>query len=224
MNNTPKALSPRGIRMAIIAWVVVTAIILADQAIKIWIKTNFYLTEDYEVFSWFHIHFIQNNGMAFGLELVNKYILTSLRIVLFGFLVWYLRELCRRAWAPMGYFLSVALVAAGAFGNIVDCIFYGQIFNNPYPPAVATFVPWGEGYAPLFQGLVVDMFYFPLFSFTWPEWMPVVGGTVFSFFDPVFNLADAAISVGMVAIILFYFNLMETSLKDEKPAKDSTRA
>lgn len=224
MNNTPKALSPRGIRMAIIAWVVVTAIILADQAIKIWIKTNFYLTEDYEVFSWFHIHFIQNNGMAFGLELVNKYILTSLRIVLFGFLVWYLRELCRRAWAPMGYFLSVALVAAGAFGNIVDCIFYGQIFDNPFPPAVATFVPWGEGYAPLFQGLVVDMFYFPLFSFTWPEWMPVVGGTVFSFFDPVFNLADAAISVGMVAIILFYFNLMELSLKDEKPAKDSTRA
>lgn len=224
MNNTPKDLSPRGIRMAIIAWVVVTAIILADQAIKIWIKTNFYLTEDYEVFSWFHIHFIQNNGMAFGLELVNKYILTSLRIVLFGFLVWYLRELCRRAWAPMGYFLSVALVAAGAFGNIVDCIFYGQIFNNPFPPTVATFVPWGEGYAPLFQGLVVDMFYFPLFSFTWPEWMPVVGGTVFSFFDPVFNLADAAISVGMVAIILFYFNLMELSLKDEKPAKDSTRA
>ncbi len=100
--------------------------------------------------------------------------------------------------------ICFSLICAGAAGNIFDCVFYGEIFNNPYPPAVAQFVPWGQGYAPIFEGMVVDMFYFPLFSFTWPSWVPVLGGSVFSFFDPVFNFADAAISVGMIALIIFY--------------------
>ncbi|MDE7125585.1 MAG: signal peptidase II, partial [Muribaculaceae bacterium] len=93
---------------------------------------------------------------------------------------------------------------AGAAGNIIDCIFYGQIFNDPVPPSIAGFVPFGDGYAPVFFGKVVDMLYFPLFSFTWPQWMPVIGGNVFSFFEPVFNIADAAISVGMIVLIIFY--------------------
>jgi len=204
-----------------IVWAIIISVILADQILKVWIKTHFFLNEDYEITSWFHIHFIQNNGMAFGMDFLNKYLLTGLRLVLFGFLVWYIRQLCKRAWAPLGYMVSIALIAAGAFGNIIDCVFYGEIFTNPFPPATAELVPWGEGYGGMMQGLVVDMLYFPLFSFTWPEWIPGFGGTEFSFFDPVFNIADAAISVGMIAIVIFYFNLMEHSLENEKPRKDT---
>lgn len=205
-----------------IVWAIIISVILADQILKVWIKTHFFLNEDYEITSWFHIHFIQNNGMAFGMDFLNKYLLTGLRLALFGFLVWYIRKLCKLAWAPLGYMVSIALIAAGAFGNIIDCVFYGEIFTNPFPPATAELVPWGDGYGGVMQGLVVDMLYFPLFSFTWPEWIPYFGGTVFSFFDPVFNIADAAISVGMIAIVIFYFNLMEHSLENEKPRKDTT--
>lgn len=203
--------------MSIMAWVVIIGVIVADQIFKIWIKTHFYLNEDLEIFPWFHLHFIQNNGMAFGMELFSKHLLTFFRIGLFGFLVWYIARLCRNAWVPAGYLLSVSLIAAGAFGNIIDCVAYGEIFTNPYPPQVAELVPWGEGYGGVFQGLVVDMLYFPLFAFHWPDWMPLIGGQLFSFFDPVFNIADVAISVGMISIMLFYFKLLEHSLENEKP-------
>ncbi len=163
------------------AWAIIALVIITDQWLKVWIKTHFYINEDLEITSWFHLHFVQNNGMAFGLEFLNKYILTFLRLGLFGFLVWYIRELYRRAWIPLGYMVSIALIAAGAFGNIIDCVCYGEIFTNPYPPMTATLVPWGEGYGGIFQGLVVDMLYFPLFSFTWPDWVPFVGGTLFTF-------------------------------------------
>lgn len=203
------------------AWAIIALVIITDQWLKVWIKTHSYINEDLEITSWFHLHFVQNNGMAFGLEFLNKYILTFLRLGLFGFLVWYIRELYRRAWIPLGYMVSIALIAAGAFGNIIDCVCYGEIFTNPYPPMTATLVPWGEGYGGIFQGLVVDMLYFPLFSFTWPDWVPFVGGTLFTFFDPVFNIADVAISVGMISVVVFYFNLMEHSLENEKPRKDT---
>ena len=203
------------------AWAIIALVIITDQWLKVWIKTHFYINEDLEITSWFHLHFVQNNGMAFGLEFLNKYILTFLRLGLFGFLVWYIRELYRRAWIPLGYMVSIALIAAGAFGNIIDCVCYGEIFTNPYPPMTATLVPWGEGYGGIFQGLVVDMLYFPLFSFTWPDWVPFVGGTLFTFFDPVFNIADVAISVGRISVVVFYFNLMEHSLENEKPRKDT---
>lgn len=206
----------RSKRMALTAWLLIVAIIVADQLSKFYVKTHFYLNEDYEVFSWFHIHFIQNNGMAFGLEFFSKYILTFFRIGLFGFLVWYIAKLCKRATVPMGYLVCIALIAAGAFGNIIDCIAYGEIFTNPYPPHVARMVPWGDGYGGVFQGLVVDMFWFPLFSFEWPSWLPFIGGRTFSFFDPVFNVADVAISVGIIAILVFYFKLLEHSLDDDK--------
>lgn len=211
----------RSRRMAIVAWAIIVAVIVVDQAVKIYIKTNFYLNEDLEVFSWFHIHFIQNNGMAFGMELFSKYALTFFRLGLFGFLIWYIIRLCKLGRVPFGYLASVALIAAGAFGNIIDCVAYGEIFTNPYPPQTAQIVPWGEGYGEIFQGLVVDMLYFPLFSFEWPAWMPFIGGTTFSFFDPIFNVADAAISVGMISILLFYFKLLEHSLENEKPQSNS---
>lgn len=203
-------------RLALIAWAVIAAVIIIDQAVKLWVKTHFYLGEDIEILSWFHLRFIQNNGMAFGIELGSKLFLTLFRMVLVGFLVWYIVRLVRAAKVPAGYMAAVALVTAGAFGNIVDCVFYGEIFNNPYPPQTASFVPWGEGYGGIFHGYVVDMLYFPLFSFRWPQWMPVVGGDMFSFFDPVFNIADAAITVGMAMIILFYSKWIGTVSEHEK--------
>lgn len=203
-------------RLALIAWAVIAAVIIIDQAVKLWVKTHFYLGEDLEILSWFHLRFIQNNGMAFGIELGSKLFLTLFRMVLVGFLVWYIVRLVRAAKVPAGYMAAVALVTAGAFGNIVDCVFYGEIFNNPYPPQTASFVPWGEGYGGIFHGYVVDMLYFPLFSFRWPQWMPVVGGDMFSFFDPVFNIADAAITVGMAMIILFYSKWIGAVSEHEK--------
>lgn len=211
----------RNRKMAFVAWAVIALVIIADQLCKFWVKTSFYIGEDLEIFSWFHLHFVQNNGMAFGLDFINKYLLTTLRIALFGYLAWYITRLCRLGRAPWGYLLCVSLVAAGAVGNIIDCVFYGEIFNNPLPPQVAHTVPWGEGYGTLFQGLVVDMFWFPLFSFDWPQWLPWLGGKTFSFFDPVFNIADAAISVGMIAIVLFYFRYLEHSLDDDKKEDNS---
>ncbi len=208
----------RSRRLALIATAVLACVIIVDQAVKIWIKTHFYLGEDVEVLSWFHLRFIQNNGMAFGIELGSKLFLTFFRIVLVGVLVWYIGRLVRYARVPLGYMVSVALVTAGAFGNIVDCVLYGEIFSNPYPPQVASFVPWGEGYGGIFQGYVVDMLYFPLFAFRWPDWMPLVGGDTFSFFDPVFNIADSAITVGMALIILFYSKYLGAYRSDEKAA------
>lgn len=211
----------RNRKMSVVAWAIIVLVIIADQACKFWVKTSFYLGEDYEILPWFHLHFVQNNGMAFGLDFINKYILTSLRILLFGYLAWYIVRLCRLGRAPWGYLVSVALVAAGAVGNIIDCVFYGEIFTNPMPPQVAQIVPWGKGYGTFFQGFVVDMFWFPLFSFDWPQWMPLLGGKTFSFFDPVFNVADAAISVGMIAVVLFYFRYMEHSLDDDNTKDNS---
>ncbi len=208
----------RSRRLALLAWIIVAAVIVIDQAVKIWVKTSFYLGEDLEILPWFHLRFIQNNGMAFGIELGSKLFLTLFRIVLVGFLVWYITRLTRAAKVPAGYVACVALIAAGAFGNIVDCVCYGEIFTNPYPPLTAHFVPWGEGYGGIFHGYVVDMLYFPLFSFTWPEWMPWLGGREFSFFDPVFNIADSAITVGMLAIILFYSKYINSASVDEKAA------
>lgn len=211
----------KSLKLSLTAWIIIAAVIILDQAMKIWIKTSFYLGEDLEILPWFHLRFIQNNGMAFGIELGSKLFLTLFRIVLVCLLIWYILRLIRKASVPCGYMACLALITAGAFGNIIDCVCYGEIFTNPYPPMTAELVPWGDGYGGIFQGLVVDMLYFPLFSFTWPAWLPVIGGKVFSFFDPVFNIADVAISVGMISIVLFYFNMMEHSLEDEKPRKDT---
>lgn len=209
----------KSLKLSLTAWIIIAAVIILDQAMKIWIKTSFYLGEDLEILPWFHLRFIQNNGMAFGIELGSKLFLTFFRIVLVCLLVWYILRLIRKASVPCGYMACLALITAGAFGNIIDCVCYGEIFTNPYPPTVARLVPWGEGYGGVFHGLVVDMLYFPLFTFTWPSWMPWLGGHEFSFFDPVFNIADAAITVGMIAIVLFYTRYIGDEKKEKKTAE-----
>lgn len=186
-------------RCRIVLFSVVIAIV-ADQAIKIAVKTGMPLGGGFSVLGdWFQIRFVENNGMAFGMELFNKVFLTSFRIVAVCFLVYVLYKLVRNRKYPVGFLFSVAMILAGAIGNIIDCLFYGEIFSSSYGQ-VAHFVPWGEGYGSFFEGRVVDMFYFPLF--TWPEWIPLIGGDIF--FSPVFNFADACISCSVFAIILFY--------------------
>ncbi len=189
---------------------IIAIVLILDQALKIWIKTHFYLGEDIEILSWFHLLFIENNGMAFGMTIGSKLLLTLFRIVAVSFLVWYIVRICRLRTVPTGYLVCLALITAGAAGNIFDCVFYGVIFNNPMPPQTATLFPVAGGYAPWLMGRVVDMLYFPLFSFTWPEWIPWLGGGEFLFFNPVFNLADAAISVGIFILILFYHNYIQS--------------
>lgn len=190
-------------RGTIVAIIIIVTVIL-DQILKIWIKTSFYLGEDMPIFSWFHLLFIENNGMAFGMTIGSKLALTLFRIVAVSLIIYYIYRIYRIRRIPMGYLICLALITAGAAGNIFDCVFYGIIFDNPYPPQVAQLFPEGGGYAPIFMGKVVDMLFFPLFSFTWPQWIPYFGGEDFLFFQPVFNLADAAISCGIIALLIFY--------------------
>lgn len=189
---------------------IIIAIILLDQIIKIWVKTSFYLGEDLKIFSWFHLLFIENNGMAFGMTIGSKLALTIFRIVAVGALIWYICRVISIRRLPRGYLVCLAMITAGAAGNIIDCVLYGVIFSNPFPPEVATLFPAAGGYAPLFMGKVVDMFFFPLFSFTWPQWLPLIGGNHFLFFQPVFNFADAAISCGIIALIIFYHGCVQS--------------
>ena len=183
-----------------VIWCSVLLAIFIDQVIKIAVKTGMALGDGFSVFGdWFQIRFIENNGMAFGMELFDKVFLTGFRLVAVVFLVYLINKLIRNREYPLGFVFAVAMIMAGAVGNIIDCLFYGEIFSSSYGQ-VAQFVPWGEGYASFFEGRVVDMFYFPLF--TWPDWMPLVGGDIF--FSPVFNFADACISCSVVAVLLFY--------------------
>lgn len=190
-------------------WLVVAIsvfVVLADQIFKIWVKTSFYLGEDLPITSWWHLKFIENNGMAFGLELWNKIFLTLGRIGAVVLFIWFL---CRIKSVPnirTGFFVALAMIIAGAAGNIFDCVFYGRIFNDPMPPSVAVMFPEGGGYAGWFEGRVVDMLYFPLFSFYWPEWFPFVGGSYFEFFQFIFNIADSSICIGVALLIFFYSN------------------
>ena len=151
-----------------------TLLILAvDQWIKIAVKTGMYLHQSIRVTDWFYILFTENRGMAFGMEIMDKYLLTSFRIVAVVFLAWYVGRQIRKG-MPWGYLICLVLVMAGAAGNIIDCLFYGMVFNNPPAPLRAEFVPWGEGYETLMQGRVVDMFYFPLVEWDWPSWLPLL--------------------------------------------------
>ena len=164
-----------------------------------------YLGQEFQIFEWFIIHFTENNGMAFGMEfggLTGKIFLTLFRIVVVGIGIYYVRTIINPNFRN-GALIAVGLIIGGAIGNIVDSSFYGLVFNDSYNN-VACFLPDSGGYAPLLRGKVVDMFYFPLINSHFPGWMPFFGGEHFIFFRPVFNIADAGISVGISLILLFY--------------------
>ena len=189
-------------KTASLAVILIVALLLIDQVIKIWVKTNMHLYESIWIADWFQIHFIENNGMAFGLSFINKYVLTIFRIVAVMVIGIYLRNQIRKG-ARTVYVVLLSMLLAGAAGNIVDCMFYGEIFTASSPFYVSYLVPFGHGYSGFLTGKVVDMFYFPLIQSTWPQWMPIWGGEEFIFFSPVFNFADACVSVSVVALLLF---------------------
>lgn len=194
------------------AWMavaIVVAILLIDQIIKIEVKTNMTLGEAKRVTDWFYIEFIENNGMAYGMKFINKLVLSLFRLFAIGFIGYYLAKIIKKNVVPLGYIVLIAMVLAGAAGNLIDCLFYGLIFDASTPFTVSQFVPFGEGYSTFLHGKVVDMFYFPIIQTTWPEWVPYFGGSEYVFFSPVFNFADACISVGVVALLLFYRKQLE---------------
>ncbi len=165
-----------------------------------------YLGQEYKIAgNWFYIHFTENNGMAFGMEFAGEYgklFLTSFRVVAVFGILYYLIYLLRRKETHSGLIVCVALIFAGALGNIVDSVFYGIWFNDSYHQ-IASFMPEAGGYSSLMYGKVVDMLYFPLTSGTYPDWFPVVGGDSYMFFRPVFNIADTAISTGVISVAVF---------------------
>lgn len=207
---------------------IIFSILFLDQVLKIWVKTNMYLGQEFEIAPWFIIHFTENNGMAFGMELGGqwgKLLLSLFRIVFVSAMAWYLYRMVKDQAASLHVFI-VSLIFAGAVGNIIDSVFYGTLFSSSDFGAVATFMPEEGGYASLLHGKVVDMFYFPLFSGFFPAWFPLWGGESFIFFRPVFNLADASISVGVALWIIFQkrINLHTLAGEDpEDPTKDSSR-
>ena len=180
-------------------------ILFVDQAIKIYIKLHFALGDHVNVLNWFQIYFIENNGMAFGMELIGKLFLTLFRIIAVVALGYYIYILIKKQFRS-GYILTISLVLAGAAGNIIDSVFYGLFFNDSNGQ-IATFLPEGGGYASLFHGKVVDMLYFPIIRNS-------VGETIF--FSPVFNIADSAISVAVVIILIFYRKELNDSLESKK--------
>lgn len=188
------------------------AAIVIDQAIKIWVKTSMYMHEMIEITPWFKILFTENRGMAFGMELVDKLFLTSFRIVAVAFLIYIIGKQIKQGIDYL-FLICLSLILAGATGNIIDCLFYGMVFNNPPAPIVAEFVPWGTGYDTIFYGRVVDMFYFPLVEWNWPDWLPFCGGKHFIFFSPIFNFADACISCGVIAVLLFCRKQLQAIMK-----------
>ncbi len=198
-----------------LAVIVIAAILLIDQAIKIWVKTHMALHESIHVTDWFYIAFIENNGMAYGMQLGSKLLLSIFRVLAIGVLSYYL-WLQSRSNARTSYVLCLSLILAGAIGNLIDCMFYGLVFDASNSYTVADFVTFGNGYASFLMGKVVDMFYFPLIVTTYPEWFPFNAGEEFIFFSPVFNFADSAISVGVVLLVLFFRKeISEISLKRE---------
>ncbi len=187
---------------------VILLVLLLDQWLKIWVKTSFTLGEDVQIASWFHLHFIENNGMAFGMEVISKTFLSVFRIVAVAAIGYFIHYLLKNKF-QLGFIVCVALIFAGALGNIIDCVFYGLIFDISTPVSTATLFPEAGGYGTILNGKVVDMLYFPLFGGTFPDWFPFCAGEDWEFFSPIFNLADASICVGVGYVIVFYNKILK---------------
>ncbi len=223
---------------------IIVGVLILDQSLKFYIKTTYSIGDGFDIMglSWAKIHFIENKGMAFGISFgdkclgitrdgvcngllvtpaAGKLMLSIFRILMVGFLIYLLRELYN-AGEKTGVLISLSMILAGAIGNIIDSAFYGMIFSQSFVHSneVAQLFPETGGYAPFLQGWVVDMFYFPIIDIVWPEWMPWLGGQRFEFFRPVFNVADASISVGVAIILLFYRSFLVG--KPTKPKVAST--
>ncbi len=187
------------------SFLIIFVILFIDQIVKVYIKTHMMLGDEIPVLgNWFIIHFVENNGMAFGMQLAGKFgkvFLSVFRIIAVFGIGWYMVNLSKKG-APNGLIYCVALVLAGALGNIVDSAFYGILFDHSYGQ-IATFMPVDGGYSSFLHGKVVDMLYFPLIEGRYPEWIPYVGGNPFIFFRPVFNIADSSISIGIFIILFF---------------------
>lgn len=202
-----------------VACLLVLLLLVVDQITKIEVKTNMFLHESVRVTDWFYIYFIENEGMAYGMTFINKLVLTLFRIIAVTVIGVYLFRQVRKG-ARWGYVVCLSMLLAGAGGNIIDCLCYGQVFSPSTNFTLAHFVPWGEGYAPVFYGKVVDMFYFPIIDTYLPDWLPIWGGEHFIFFSPIFNFADSCISVSVVALLLFFRReLGEISFSSQKEEK-----
>ncbi|MCK4466349.1 MAG: lipoprotein signal peptidase [Bacteroidales bacterium] len=191
--------------------ILIILILVIDQVLKIWVKTHMVLGQEYRIIGdWFIIHFIENNGMAFGMEIAGKFgkiLLTIFRIIAIIGIGFYLKYLIREK-ANTGLIICISLVFAGALGNIIDSIFYGMIFNESYLKTATLFPPDG-GYSSLLHGKVVDMFYFPVIKSRFPDWFPFWGSESLVFFRPVFNIADASITTGVISILVFQRKLFK---------------
>lgn len=202
---------------------IIGLILLADQALKIWIKLHFALGDEIKIADWFILHFTENPGMAFGIEWggnLGKYLLTIFRIVAVIWIFTWLVKLNKNQASQVAQ-ISVTLVLAGAIGNLIDSLFYGLLFSDSMGQVASVF-PQGGGYAGFMLGHVVDMFYFPLFTVHLPQWVPFWGGSSFIFFQPVFNIADASITSGVVLMILFQKHLFQKVEHEESTATEPT--
>ena len=186
----------------VVSVLIFLVILIIDQVIKISVKTGMTLHESIRITDWFYISYIENNGMAWGMSIMPKVMLSLFRLVAIFVIGLYIFKRIMKG-ARWIYVVLLSMVLAGAAGNLIDCMFYGLIFSGASSDYTSFFVPWGTGYAPFLEGKVVDMFYFPLIVTNYPDWFPVWGGERFVFFSPVFNFADASISVSVVSILLF---------------------
>ncbi len=200
---------------------IVFTVLVLDQWLKIWVKTNMEYGDEFKILGidWALIHFVENNGMAFGLSLGGEYgklVLSVFRIIAVGFLIYYLNFLLNSG-AKRGILISFSLILAGAIGNIIDSAFYGLIFSeSTYHGGLAEIFPEAGGYATFLHGKVVDMFYFPIINGFLPEWFPIWGGKHIMFFQPVFNVADASITLGVINMLLFNRTFFANQKVEEK--------
>jgi signal peptidase II len=202
------------------SFLVVFIVLFIDQALKLWIKTHMTLGQEFHVAgNWFIIHFTENNGMAFGLQFAGGYgklALSLFRIFAVGFLGWYIFRLAKSKTA-FGVIFCFSLILAGAMGNIIDSALYGMVFSESTYFDLARFLPAEGGYSTFLHGKVVDMFYFPILEGNYPQWLPILGGDHFIFFRPVFNVADSAITCGVISLLIFqrkFFNTPKETTGD----------